>query len=262
MTGPPEAAGSKAGAFARGGDDGGTSPPTAPVSVVVPVRNCERYLGEALNSILDQRPRPAEIIVVDDGSTDGTVAVAESFGDAVTLLRQPASGIATAVNRGVRAAGEPFLGSLDADDLWPPGSLAARLELLEARPELDAAVGLVDHFVSPELGPERRAKLKVPPSRHRGLLRSAALIRAEVWPRVGEMDEGLRVAEFVDWWARAEDACVTSAHVDVTVLRRRLHDDNIGIREVDRRVGYAQVIRVALERRRKAGVDEAERSRP
>ena len=90
------------------------------ISCIVPVFNGERYLGEALDSILAQTYRPLEIIVSDDGSTDGTAAVVASYGECVKYLWQVNAGEAAARNLGSSAAGGHFLAFLDADDLWHP----------------------------------------------------------------------------------------------------------------------------------------------
>ena len=75
------------------------------VSVVIPVRNGERFLREALDSVLTQVYEPLELIVVDDGSSDGSLAVARSFGSGVRVFTQPPSGVAAALNHGVSGRG-------------------------------------------------------------------------------------------------------------------------------------------------------------
>ena len=93
------------------------------ISCIVPVFNGELYLAEALESILKQSYRPLEIIVADDGSTDGTEAIVARFGTQVRYLYQPNSGPATARNLGLGAVRGEFVGFLDADDLWHPEKL-------------------------------------------------------------------------------------------------------------------------------------------
>src|SRR5215469_8348389 len=97
------------------------------VSCIVPVFNGEQYLAEALDSILTQTYRPLEIIVADDGSTDGTAAVVARYGNRVRYLFQPNAGTAAACNLGIKAAQGDFIGFLAADDLWHPEKLARQL---------------------------------------------------------------------------------------------------------------------------------------
>jgi len=117
--------------------EGGTG--SAPMfSVVVPAFNAERYIEATLNSILNQRARNFELIVVDDGSTDRTPAIVASFGDRVRLIRQDNAGCHRARNRGIAAACGDFIAFMDADDLWFPWTLAAYRSAIEQHQ--DAAV--------------------------------------------------------------------------------------------------------------------------
>src|SRR5438093_12571348 len=103
------------------------------ISCVVPVFNGERYLAEALESILEQSYRPLEIIVADDGSTDGTRAVVAHYGTQVRYLWQPNSGPAAARNLGLSAARGEFVAFLDADELGHPEKLERQMARFAAR---------------------------------------------------------------------------------------------------------------------------------
>ena len=112
--------------------------PPPSLSVIVPAYNAADTLGEALESVLDQRPAPLEVIVSDDGSEDDTRRVAAEFGDRVRLVRGPNRGPATARNRAVRVARGALIGLVDADDVWLPGRGAALVAAAAARPDLSA----------------------------------------------------------------------------------------------------------------------------
>ncbi len=107
---------------------------TALTACIVPCFNGERFLGAAIDSVLAQDHRPIEIVVVDDGSTDHSLAVAEAYGDPVRLIRAEHGGIAAARNTGILASHGEYLGFLDADDLYLPGKISAQVAVLEARP--------------------------------------------------------------------------------------------------------------------------------
>ena len=219
------------------------------ISVLIPVFDGERYLGEAIASALAQDIRPLEVVVADDGSRDGSAALARSFGGAVRVVEQPHAGIGAARNRLVREAAGDLLAFLDADDRWLPGALAAHLAALAAAPAAAMAFGLVRQFVSPELPERERARLVCPDAPAPGFVPGAALIRRNAFTRAGVFRTDLRVGEFVDWLMRARDAGLAeTTHVTV-VLERRLHDRNTGRRE---RVAsdYLGVVRAALARRR------------
>lgn len=102
------------------------------VSVVIPAYNASRWLRETVASVLAQTYRPIEVLVVDDGSTDDTVAIAESFGASVDVIRQANAGAATARNTGIARCRGQYVALLDADDLWHPRKLEAQVRALEA----------------------------------------------------------------------------------------------------------------------------------
>jgi glycosyltransferase involved in cell wall biosynthesis len=104
------------------------------VSVVVPVRNGERFLGEALDSVLAQDYEPVELIVVDDGSTDGSGDIAGARG--AHVIRQEGGGLAAARNAGLAAAQGELVAFIDADDVWLPGKLVRQVEYLLDRPDV------------------------------------------------------------------------------------------------------------------------------
>jgi len=96
---------------------------------VIPAYNAELFLADAIRSVLAQTAAPLEIIVVDDGSNDGTAQVAQGFGERVRLIRQPNNGPSSARNNGVAAARGEWVAFLDADDAWLPEKLARQAPL-------------------------------------------------------------------------------------------------------------------------------------
>src|SRR5207249_5665470 len=107
------------------------------VSVIVPLYNLREFVGDAIESVLAQTlpAHQLELIVVDDGSTDGGAEVVRHFVPPVRYLRQENRGLSAARNTGIRAARAPFLAFLDADDRLLPDKLAAQLEVFSPRPE-------------------------------------------------------------------------------------------------------------------------------
>lgn len=100
------------------------------ISVVIPVFNGERFLGEAIRSVLSQTLPPYEVLVIDDGSTDGSASLAESFGPPVRVIRQDNRGEAAARNRGIECAKGDWVAFLDCDDVWKPEKLALQSTFL------------------------------------------------------------------------------------------------------------------------------------
>ena len=104
------------------------------VSVVIPTFNCERFIGRTVGSALRQTYRDFEIIVVDDGSTDGTQAVLAEYGEALHYIKQANQGASAARNAALSRATGEYIAYLDADDLWHPEKLAHQVEYLDAYP--------------------------------------------------------------------------------------------------------------------------------
>ena len=198
------------------------------VSVVIATYNAEAYIAEAIESVLGQTIPPDEVIVIDDGSTDGTRNVLGQFGDRITVLNQTNSGQAVAVNKALATTQGELIGFCDADDLWTPRKLELQLALLERQGDVEAVFGKVEQFVSPDAPDEQRERLKPAIAIMPGELKQCMLIRRAALDRAGPFDESLPATFFIAWLGRAKQNGLKSAHVDDIVVRRRLHLGNGG----------------------------------
>jgi glycosyltransferase involved in cell wall biosynthesis len=223
------------------------------ISVMIGVYNGAPYLAEAIRSVQAQTYRPYELIVVDDGSDDGSGEIAQSF-DEVKYIHQPRGGNGAARNRAVEAATGGYFAFLDADDRFVPGKLERQMAALQADPSLDMVFGHVREFVSPELGEEERRGIRPPaPEPLPWTAPNLMLIRRPSFERVGGFSTTLRVGVTVDWFARASEAGLRSLVLPEIVLERRLHTQNNGLRERDARSQYLHVLKAAMDRRRAMG---------
>jgi glycosyltransferase involved in cell wall biosynthesis len=224
------------------------------LSVVIPVRNGERHLAATIESVLAERLDSVEILVVDDGSTDRSAEIAESFGGPVRCLRGEAKGVAAARNAGWTAARARFVFHLDADDLVVPGSLALRMAVLEASPDVDMVTGYVESFFSAELDADARAGLALPEGSRRGHLAGASIVRTGLFERIGPLNEKWRVSADMDWYARATEAGIGIAVISDVVLRRRIHGKNLSLTSGDEQIDRVRIVKAALDRRRAAAL--------
>ena len=136
------------------------------VSVVIPAYNLEGYIGRAIDSVLAQTRPADEIIVVDDGSTDGTGEIVQKYGSAVRYIHQDNAGASAARNTGIKAAKNEWIAFLDGDDEWLEGNLERQMRLLERNLELVWTAG---NFIMCFCQEERR-QVKLAPERGTQLL--------------------------------------------------------------------------------------------
>ncbi|MBK1692156.1 glycosyltransferase family 2 protein [Ectothiorhodospira mobilis] len=186
------------------------------ISVVIPAFNAAGYIGQALESVATQEMADLEVIVVDDGSTDGTAeVVAEGF-PWVTLLRKENGGAGSARNLGVAHARGGHVAFLDADDVWLPGKLQAQWSCLQGEPHCRFCCTAFEHWF-PEGGETDVAQpgtgeMVLDPERsgwvyHLLLLdcfvwTSTVLVERRLLEQVGGFDESLRLGQDYDLWLR------------------------------------------------------------
>jgi glycosyltransferase involved in cell wall biosynthesis len=218
---------------------------TAPVSVVMAAWNAERFLGEALRSVLVQTAPPAEIVVVDDGSSDGTATLAESLDRRVRVVRRAHEGAGAARNAGLAEASGAYIAFLDADDMWLPRKLERQVAVLDSDSSVEAVFCLVDEFHdfgegSPAVRPPRRKAA--------AMLAGAALLRRDVVDRLGPFPTVL-LGDWVRWWARARAVGVREHVVSEVLFRRRIHGGNNSVRRQDGGATYLAIARDHLHAR-------------
>jgi glycosyltransferase involved in cell wall biosynthesis len=225
------------------------------VSVVIPARDAERYLSEAIESVLGQTHRPLETILVDDGSTDATAAIASSFGSSVRVLsRGPGPGnVGAARTLGADSARGSALAFLDADDRWEPPWLALATAALGAMPPPALIFGGLREFVSPELKPEEAARLRVNPKVRAAYHASGTLVTRRAYERIGPFNSTHPGAEFTDWVMRARDLRVNEQVVDQLTVNRRIHGRNTTLLRRHQLQDHAFAIKASLDRRRARG---------
>jgi glycosyltransferase involved in cell wall biosynthesis len=196
------------------------------VSVILPVKNGEDFLGQAIESILGQDPPPAELIVVDGGSTDRSAEIARSV-PGVRVIEQEGDGLSAAWNQGMAASTGELIAFLDSDDYWLPGKLEAQLRMLDEEPGLAGAIGKARFVVEPGTEPPPGFRRHLIDGEHMAPMPGTLLVGREVFDQVGVFDEAYLLAADVDWFARVKDAGLKLGSLDRTILVKRFHPDNL-----------------------------------
>jgi glycosyltransferase involved in cell wall biosynthesis len=196
--------------------------PVPTISVVIPCYNAEGYIAATIESVLAQEHPGLEIIVVDDGSSDGSVALVRASFPQVRVEQQANQGVAAARNKGIALASGEWIAFVDADDIWLPGKLAAQLEQLAANP--DCRMNYCAWKVWPSDAPRptpaylaelaqsagERARWDGPSGWvYPDLLldcvvwTSTVMARRSLFDEIGSFDTSLRLGEDYDLWLRA-----------------------------------------------------------
>jgi len=216
----------------------------ADVSVILIVKNGERFVGEALESIRSQTLAPREVLVIDGHSSDRTVEIARSY-TGVVVVPQESTGVAHAYNEGIRLASCDLLAFISHDDRWMPTKLELQVESLVDRS--DALVSLTDvlHVLDPDssLPPGFRPELLDRPVP--GYVMETMLARRVAFERVGYFDPDFAVSEDTDWFARALDAGIPMVRLPETLVYKRVHDANTSL-------GHSGINRLLLEALRRS----------
>src|SRR4030095_16183140 len=217
----------------------------APVSAVIPAHNHEAFIAEAIESVHAQTLPVAEILLIDDGSTDQTGEIAQRMG--VRVIRQPNAGLAANRNRCVRESTQPWIAFLDSDDVWEPEKIETQMRIAESDPEialvtcdystfdgeqiLAASVleGFVDGYrAQSKTECEGGAIIEKLDESFTGvayfLVPSLMMVRREVLEQTGLFDESLFNAEdfdcFMRVWAKSK-----LGFADQVLVKRRDHAD-------------------------------------
>ena len=203
------------------------------VSVIIPTYNRGWIIKEAIDSVLAQDYTEFELIVVDDGSTDHTSGVLNSYGKDIKILSQKNKGVSAARNRGIAEASGKFIAFLDSDDLWLSQKLSVQIEFFNQRP--DALICQTEEVwirnglrVNPKKRHKKPSGMIFKPSLELCLVSpSAVMIQRSLFDRVGAFDETLPACEDYDLWLRI--SCRFPVYlIDVPlIIKRGGHDDQL-----------------------------------
>jgi glycosyltransferase involved in cell wall biosynthesis len=215
---------------------------SALVSVIIPVFNAERFLPEALDSIWAQQHGPLEVLVIDDGSTDGSadVVAALQHPRLHLLRRRQNHGPGAARNAGLTVARGDLITFLDADDLMTRDRLSFQVGYLAEHRDIDVVVGTETIRIGP--GVEPPAWLSLPRRPRPRYYQMSMMARRSAFERVGPFDESFRLGSDHEWMCRAAAVGVRTALVDHLLLERRIHGTNLTYRTEEMRRAMERVL--------------------
>ena len=219
------------------------------VSVIIPVYNGERFLKEAIESVLQQSYHPVETIVVNDGSTDNSAQIAASYKTTRTI-DQSNQGQAAALNAGVLNSKGSLIAFLDADDLWPQDKLSLQVEYLREHPEVDFVIGQMFNFLNTGITKFQPKTMDTARKEYVAMALGAILARKEIFQKIGLFDPKYKRAKDVDWFIRAKEAGIQMAIIQKTLLYRRIHETNKSHGIKLRQHEFLRAVKSSIDRKR------------
>ncbi len=226
------------------------------VSVIMPAFNVAPFIAQAIESVLAQTYTDWELVIVDDGSNDGTRAVAERYRAAhpgvIVVVAHENRGLAAARNSALRVARGAVFALLDSDDVWEPGFLAAQMRLLEEHPDVAIVTGNATTLGGILDGqPARPVDDRRPPPDLVQILRDEtsvfimSVFRRDVVDRIGGFDERFRTNEDYDFWVRAASAGFTFIRNPKPLAFYRRHGNSLSASDVRMLSGILRVFHKA-----------------
>ncbi|HEY9644828.1 MAG TPA: glycosyltransferase [Chroococcidiopsis sp.] len=225
------------------------TPATPLVSVILAVRNGDRYLATALDSVLASDYRPLEVVVVDGQSSDRTAEIAQSYAE-VRYVRQTQLGIANAYNLGIASAQGDFIAFISHDDRWEPHKLSTQMRYLLAHSNVQYTVCQFRYFLESGCSIPRGFKPDLLDQDLVGRIMETLVARKSVFQSVGLFNEAYQLAEDVDWYARAKDLQIPMAVIPEVLLHKRVHDHNSSSNAQVSNQALLQALRQSIQRQR------------
>lgn len=220
-------------------------------SVILPVKNGERYIARALSSIVRNCSLDDEIIIINDGSTDDTLEIVNEFSRSFNLIVISGTGLgpARARNLGLQQARGQYITFLDHDDEWPTNRLSEHLRILESNMTADIVMGLVQNFS--DSSSHQLLNFIADPIFHVHL--GASTFRRAVFDKIGNFEESLKFSEDHDLFLRIREAGLTIGSINEISLYYRIHETNMTRQKLLNEMQVFEVIKKSLERRKVTG---------
>jgi len=215
------------------------------ISALIPLYHNERFIAEAVESVLRQTLPVMEIVIVDDGSTDGSIAAVPDS-PLIKIFARPHSGLAATLNHALTQTKGDWLAFLDHDDRWLPTKLEKQYAALQQNPESNLCFCQARKFYdnAPVSGVGNEIL--------NGVAKSGFFVSRAIFDQVGPFSDTTQSGhDFLDWYTRAQELKLHSHIVPEVLYERRIHENNMGLREPDKqRASYFTALKASLDRRR------------
>lgn len=225
------------------------------ITVIIVVKNGEKYLETAIKSVLSQSVKPAEILLIDGQSSDRSVEIAKAYPE-INVLIQEKTGLANARNLGIQSAKSDLITFLDHDDYWPQDKLKIQFEEFSKSTDLKYCYGQVQLFL--EEGAELRYGFEKEHFNKDWVGRTPGTLmaRKSLFDEIGMFNPGYSIACDVDWFTRAADLKKETVFISEILLHKRVHHSNLSADVKTNKAELFRVIKESLNRQHKKEVFE------
>jgi len=227
------------------------------VSVIIPVYNGERYLEEALQSVVDQSYSRLEVVMVDDGSTDRSADIARSF-EGLNCLSQTNQGPAVARNAAISIATGDLITFIDADDIWPENRIRTQVDFMTKNPGIGFAFGRCLAFLEPGTVKPPWLSADALEGKQVGYFPGTLVITREALDTVGGFNPKLHVGEGAEWFIRAKESQIPMDVIDEVLLHRRIHSSNLTHQGDQINLNILAALKQSLDRKRQGRAADQE----
>jgi len=193
-------------------------------TLIMAVMNAEKYIGQTLESVFNQTLLPAEIIIIDEFSTDRTVEIIQSFSPNIKVLNNIRPGMSAAMNFAIPLVTNEYIAFLDSDDIWVPTKAEKQVEFLNQNTTVDVVCCAALNFRKDNLEDlDFKVYREFAPTR----LFTASTFRASSFEKYGFLDESVgHFGWLYDWWSKASEGGINVASIEEVLLHRRIHESN------------------------------------
>lgn len=223
--------------------------PNTLVSVIIPVKNGERYLGTAIESVKKQTYTNYELIIVDDQSTDQSASIAKSYPN-IKYILGIGKGSAAAYNTGIDAAKGELITFLDYDDFWTENKLMIQVNYLNEYPEVQYVIAKMKSFLEPGCSIPLGFRQELLDQDAIAPIPGTLVARKTLFDTIGKFNPNLNTAEDVDWFARCQDAKIKMSIINEVLLYKRVHGSNLSLNTTNNNQNLLKVLRSSIQRKR------------
>ena len=227
------------------------------ISVIIPSYNSGKFLGEAIESVVNQTYKNIEIIVINDGSTDNTEEIAKKWqkrDERVRYLKHKENkGLSAARNTGIRTSKGDVIAFLDADDIWLENKLEKQMDKIEKGADLVYSDAILISEIGKKLGKNHWERIKIRPYSGKSCLKllfqrdfispaSSVILKKKIFEKIGGFDEKLKYVEDYDFYLRALKEAITIDYIKAPLLFYRLGSEQMSKKEIEMERGRIKVL--------------------